>query len=52
MNQLSVDTPKDYFRMYQKAISDITPEIICKMIQTYVQPNLARISIAGAIGQI
>lgn len=52
MNQLSVDTPKDYFRMYQKAISDITPEIICKMIQTYVRPNLARISIAGAISQI
>lgn len=45
--QRTVGTPADYFYARQETVKHITPEIICDLSKTYLNPDNLRISIAG-----
>ncbi len=47
-NRLTIGTPADYFNAQQRAIAELTPELIARMSAQYLRPDELRTAIAGA----
>lgn len=47
----TIGVPDDYFYARQKALAEITPEIVCEMSRRYLNPDSLRISVAGDLSK-
>lgn len=47
----TVGVPDDYFYARQKALAEISPEIVCEMARRYLNPEALRISVAGDLSK-